>query len=115
LYTQKRRLKGRRLVSGFESESGFRSPNRTPPGSGNSFARENLARAPGFTISTLNQCAIGASLVGRRIGSCTRINSRRIVRVFHCLRHRIVFRNLWQVCSLCITAGLGEATNSGYG
>ena len=103
------------LCCGCNLESAFRSPYRTPTGGGDSLAWEYLARTPCFAVSPLNQGAIGAGLVGSRIRPCASSNGRRIVRVFHCLRHRIVFRNMRQIGGACFAARLCEATNSRNG
>jgi len=103
------------LCCGCESESAFRSPYRTPTSSSDRLAREYLTGTPCLAVSPLNQSAVGASLVGSRICPCASSNGRRIVRVFHCLRHRIVFRNMRQIGGACFAARLCEATNSRNG
>jgi hypothetical protein len=71
--------------------SGFRRPDGTPAGTVNQLARKYLAGTPCVSIRTLDERAIGAALVSRRVCSRRRINSTGVVNVFQGLCDRIAF------------------------
>lgn len=111
---QKRRRKRRRFLIVSQWRSNFGRPNGTPTFCANGFTREDLAGAPLVAVVALNQCAIGAILIGSRIGTRGGVYRAGVVRILHGTCHGIVFGEMRQVLRKRSAPGACQCTGNGY-
>ena len=78
----------------------FWRPDRTPALVIHELAREYRAGPPFGSFVALNERAVRTYLVRRGISPGRGVDAARIIGVFHCLSHRIVFGQFRQVLSL---------------
>jgi len=111
---QKRRRKRRRLLVVSLCRSNLERPNGTPTFCANGFTREDLAGAPFVAFVALDQCAIGAILIGGRIGARGRVYGAGVVRILHGTGHGIVFGEVRQVLRKRSAPWACQCTGNGY-
>jgi len=103
------------LANRVRSQSGLGRPDRTPTVRVYALTWENLTGEPRFAIVTLSQSTVCAGLRVGRICTRRRIDRRGVMRVLHCLRHRVVFCKLWQIARVSRPTWVYDTTRRGRG